>query len=178
MSKSLYEDGAVYQAAITDQMVTRNKNGELQVVFTTRISAKVRDGLSQVDDPEPIEAFERDVFLTLSDDNEKLRMAMDHLDRLGFHEADISKLHPDHSEFVSFVGRQVYVRCRAKGDAAYFNFAWPRWRPAPAGLDETRKTAATLQAKIEEIQRKAGTVAADRRPAGGSFESEPPQVGY
>jgi len=93
---AIFEDGSVFQATICDQILSRNRNDELQIIFTVQITAKATTDLGSGVGMEP---FERDVFVTLSEDGQKLNIARENLKRLGVEGVDIIKFHPDHPEF-------------------------------------------------------------------------------
>ncbi|MEQ8667533.1 MAG: hypothetical protein RIC12_00075 [Pirellulales bacterium] len=155
MTNHMHENGTVFEATICDQFVKRNWDDELQVVFTVKITGKLSEDGDETDRVEPVKAFERDVYITLSKDVQKLRIALDHLEKLGFADSDISKLHPDHAQFLSLIDKAVLVRCRVKGDKTYWNFAWPRQPAKPVALGETQTAAADLQKRIETLQSKS-----------------------
>ena len=161
MDNNVIENGAVYQAKIVDQIVSRNRHDELQVVFTTEVSGKLTNERDPNCPVESVGTFERDVYLTFSGEEQRLRMALDHLKRLGFDESDVVKLHPDHPESVSMVGKEVRVRPKIIADVAYWNFAWSGWRPAALKLEEAQPTATQLKRKIELMR-------------GNSTDSRPP----
>lgn len=176
MTNDIHEDGAIYRATICDQTMTKNLDGDPQVVFTTRIDGKVRSGVNEDGQVDPIDVFERDVYLTFSKDEQKLRIAVNQLERLGFDDTNVAKLHPEHPEFFSVVNQAVYVRCRVKGDATYWNLAWPRRRAKVVGLEDMQTVAAGLQEEILNLRSKSqgGSVpekgSDDEAPRDGSLE--------
>ncbi len=152
MEKNFIEDGAVYQAKVIDQIVTRNKNEELQVVFTAKISGKLSDDRDPHGSVEPVAPIERDIFVTFAGDPKKLAIALDHLKQLGFEDADVVKLHPDHPKFFSIIGKDVHLRCKTKGESIFWNFAWFRARPKAVKLEEAQSAAELVKLRIERMR--------------------------
>ena len=115
--------------------------------------------------------FERDIYVTLSDDQQRLGMALDHLRHLGFEGADVVRLHPDHPDFFSLVWKPVQVRCRMKGDSVYWNFAWSGRRPTAIKLEEAESTAKVLKPLIDRMR---GDSIDGDLPGSSSSDSRPP----
>src|SRR5262249_28967934 len=126
LNRPASEGGNVYKATIIDQLLARSPRGELQLVLTVKITAKLRDGKKPSEGHDECPPQEQEVLITFAEDKGRLHMALRDLERLGFSDSDVSKLHPDHDEFVSFVGREVHVRQRWHNDLPYWNFVWPR----------------------------------------------------
>ena len=147
---AIFEDGSVFQATICDQILSRNLNEELQIIFTVQITAKATTDPGSSVGMEPMEPFERDVYLTLSEDGQKLNIARENLKRLGVEGVDIIKFHPDHPEFVSLIDKEVQVRCRIKGDSTYWNFSWTSFRPPAISLKEAEAAARKFQQRLDE----------------------------
>lgn len=145
MSSDNFQDGAVFHGMVCDQILSRNRNDELQLVLTVKIEARLRDERNPRGDTEKIAAFERDVFLTFSDDPRLRGITESNLKRLGFEESDVLKLHPDHPDFLSLLGKEVHVRCRVKGESVYWNLAWFGFKPAAVTLKEARAIVDRLQ---------------------------------
>ena len=150
MNDTNFEDGSVFQATICDQILSRNRNDELQIIFSVKIIANVTTDPGSNAGTESMEPFERDVYVTFCEDRQRLSIARENLKRLGVEEGvDIIKLHPDHPEFVSLIDKEVQVRCRNKGDNTYWNFAWS-FRPTAINLKEAEAAARQFQQRLDQ----------------------------
>jgi hypothetical protein len=184
---SVYEEGNVYKGSITDQTVcTRERDGEVevQIPFTVRITARLKDENNPGDGSEECPQHERQVLITIvENDADRLRMALRDLERLGFADDDISRLHPEHPQFVSLVGREVHVRLKVVDDREYWNFAWPREKPKPASLGTLQAIAGGLKDKIVDARKRSKgggkTSKANAGPPTAPARETPlPDVGY
>jgi hypothetical protein len=146
------EVNSVYKAAIIDQALAIVYRGETRVIFTVKIQAKLRNAANPAEGTETCPPWEREVWVNLSEnDEDRLAMALRDLERLGFAEDDVRRLHPDHPDVFRLVGKEVYVRCRVVGDVEYWNFAWLHER---VGLEELAKAAEPLRGKIATVRKK------------------------
>jgi hypothetical protein len=176
-SAAAYEEGGVYQAKVVDQMLTRNGDGELQLVLGVRILTRLKNDRNPGDGTVGCPQQEREVWVTFVDDDEqRLHMAARDLERLGVPDDDIAKLHPDHPQFFCLVDKNVFVRMRIVNDFEFWNFAWPRER---LGIDDLRQVTCRLSAELAEARQKAkkrrtkGSQAADTP----GETPQPPQAG-
>ena len=113
------------------------------------------------------------------DDDDRLRMTLRDLERLGFMDNDLSRLHPEHPECFSLIEKDVYVRCKSVGDRSYWNLAWPAHRAMPVPLADLRQSTTSLQAKVAEARAR---MQGEKQPRVSSPASPPvppqPDVGY
>ncbi len=132
-----FEDGALYHGEIVDQMLSQSMDGDLQAIFAVRMTAKVVGS-----EASPCDPFERDIFVTFAEDETRRKIAHGQIKRLGFTDPDLSRLHPDHPQAASMVGKRVMARAKVKGESTYWNFAWER--PKPLDLAAAQAAAAKL----------------------------------
>src|SRR5262245_39274322 len=141
-----FQDGKVYRAKVVDQLITKSYNDELQLVLGIKLLAALKNSKNTSDGTEECPQLEREVLITfVEDDSERLRMAVRDLERLGFDDSDITRLHPDHPNHVSLLQKEAYVRMRENNGNEYWNLAWPRERPKPLPVNELRQTASALK---------------------------------
>jgi hypothetical protein len=134
----------------------------MRVVLTVRVTSEWKDPQDPAAGSEPCPPKEVEVWLGLpGDDDKRLRMALRDLGRLGFNDDDVSKLHPDHPQFCSLVGKDVHVRSKVLNGIEYWNLAWPRVK---VSLDKLREAAAPLKARISALRNKTK---AGAKPAAG-----------
>jgi hypothetical protein len=175
-----YQEGAVYQAEITDQLLTRSRKGEPQLVLTVKIQARLKNEKHAGDGVDPCPEHDREVRITfVQDDYERLQMAIRDLERLDFADDDISRLHPDHPECHKLLNMNVHVRMKVVNDnTEYWNLAWPREKARPVAIGELQAEATSLKDKIAEakaqMKRDRGAKKATTAPKGPT----PPEVGY
>jgi hypothetical protein len=143
-------NSTVYRGTICDQTVRTNSNHELQVVLTVTVDAAVHSDQSGNAVTDPVDPVDRYVYLTISSNEDRLRIAMQQLSRLGFNHDDLARLHPDHEEFQSLVGREVFVVPRTSGERTYWNLWWPRSKAVD--VQRIRELQQPLQSKIAAIQ--------------------------
>src|SRR5689334_22780898 len=94
------EEGKLYRARIIDQIVTRSVLGYPQVLLTVVMTGCLRSAANLADGIDDCPPLERAVHITLNkDDPDRLAWAIRDLERLGFTDDDISRLHPDHPDF-------------------------------------------------------------------------------
>jgi hypothetical protein len=171
MNDTDYADNTVYRARIIDQSLTHSATGHLQVILTVLILARLADGEDL--DSESIacpEREEHEVWITIvPDDDNRLRMALRDLDRLGFQGDDIRRLHPDHNDPIRLVDKEVHVRMKTVNDHKYWNLCWPRSKPK---LAELEPLADSLKERIAAARRKAGAKSKD--DARGASAAEQP----
>jgi hypothetical protein len=142
----------VCQGQIIDQMVTAIAQDDMRVVLTVRVTSELNDPQDQAAGREPCTPKEVEVWLNLAASDEKrLRMTLRDLERLGFADDDLSKLHPDHPQFCSLVGKDVHVRCKVLNGIEYWNLAWPLVK---VSLDKLQEAAAPLKARIAALRNK------------------------
>jgi hypothetical protein len=154
-NNSVYEDGQVYKAKVIDQLVTRNDNQEPQLVLGIKISAKLKNNKNPSDGSEECQQLEREVRITIvEDDYDRLRMAVRDLERLGFADDDITRLHPEHPEHYSLLDKEVHARMKTVNETEYWNFAWPREKPKPMAAEDWEKAAASLKEKIAQVKQR------------------------
>lgn len=149
-----FADGDVFQATICDQVISHSLAGELQVVLTVRIAAKLDNPRDPLGPAHAVAPFERDVYLTMSDDPQRRDMVEADLTRLGIDPADVLRLHPDHPHSISLVGTDVHVRCRVRATAVYWNLA--RFRSERRAV--TLKEAELLLQRPQPTSRLAGNI--------------------
>jgi len=153
---TVYEEGKGYQAKIVDQLLTKSNNDlSLQLILTIKILAMLKNAKSPADGTEECPQLEREAWITFPEDNDKrLYYATRDLERLGFSDPDLSKLHPEHLEFVSLVDKVVNVTMKTIDGLEYWNLAWPREKPTPLALGELQKTTNLLKDKIPVAKKK------------------------
>jgi hypothetical protein len=127
MNCEQFADGDVFQATICDQVISNSLAGELQIVLTVGIAAKLDDPRDPLGPTRAVAPYERDVYLTMSDEPQRRSMVEADLTRLGIDPADVLRLHPDHPQSISLIGKGVHVQCRFRGTSVYWNLA--RFRP-------------------------------------------------
>jgi hypothetical protein len=153
---AVYQDGHVYLAKIVDQKVAMSGRGELQVILTILILAQLKNEANAAEGTVPCAQAEREVRITfVADDQQRLRMAVRDLERLGFGDTDISRLDPLHPEYFALVGKDVYVRMRVVKSIEYWNLSWPSERLSG---DMLMGAADALKAKIAAAKDKKGGV--------------------
>jgi hypothetical protein len=102
----------------------------------------------------PCPAEECEVWITLALDNDtQLRIALENLKKLGVAEEDIARLHPEHPEPISLVGKKVCVRIKNAGGNDYWNLAWPREKLSMGTLSQA---VSTVQAKLAAARNNSG----------------------
>jgi hypothetical protein len=144
-----YEDGQVFKAQIIDQMVTYNPKGEAVVLLTVKVLAKLANDRNPGDGTVPCPQRERLVWLALpEDDDDRLRMAVRDLERMGFADDDVSRLHPEHPTCFSVIEKEVHVRIKVINDLEYWNLAWPREKPKPVAVEELKKATESLKGRV------------------------------
>ena len=160
MNFDQFADGDVFQAKICDQVISHSLAGELQIVLTVRIAAKLDDPRDPASTTREIAAFEKDAYLTMSDEPQRRSMVEADLTRLGVDPADVLQLHPDHPYSISLIGKDVHVQCRVRGTSVYWNLA--RFR--------SERRAVTLEEAKLLLQRPQPT---SRQPSGGHTADVP-----
>src|SRR5262245_33051890 len=99
-----YEEGRIYKGSIVDQTVcTRERGGgdDVQIALSVQITARLKDDNNPGGGTEECASHERQVTITLpTNDQERLRMAVRDVARLGFDHDDVAMLHPEHPQFV------------------------------------------------------------------------------
>lgn len=138
MSVNTFQDGQLFRGVICDQILTSNANDEPQIVITVQIDAHVPNEQAP-DSVVEMPAFERDVYLTVVDGSKKGEIARSQLRRLGVPGESILILHPEHSNHVSLIDKQVFVQCRVKAESTYWNLVWPRPKPKAITLKEAEE---------------------------------------
>jgi hypothetical protein len=109
--------------------------------------------------------MEREVWITFpANDENRLRIAISHMERLGFTDDDISRLHPEHPDCNRLVEKEIYVRHKLVGDREYWNLAWPR---EMSGLDQTKEIAALVKTKIAALRQKGQKNETGKAPSPG-----------
>jgi hypothetical protein len=154
MNTTLSNDGPVYKGMVIDQTIVTTEQGDTRVILTVKHTARLKDSRDLAAGSDSCSPTECEVWITLAADNDKqLRMALRALERLGFADDDVSRLHADHPEGVSLVNTEVHVRAKVVDEVEYWNLVWPRAR---ASLDTTRQAAAQLKDKIAALRAKGG----------------------
>jgi hypothetical protein len=161
MSTNSFEDRALFAGEIVDQTLSMNRNGELQVITSVRLTEEFHGGK-----PVACDVSHCDVYITAAADETRQRIARDQLELLDFTDRDLTRLHPDHPQSVSLIGRKVTVRARVKGEATYWNFA--RNRPRPIDF-------ASAQAAVAKL---AGLQPVSDAPVTDQPKVSPPTVSY
>src|SRR5262245_59334642 len=97
-----FEEGIVYAGTIQDQMLSKTpRKGEMMLSLGIKIDGKLKNKKAVADGIEPCPPQEQEVVILFPEDDEnRLRIGIDHLEQLGFTD-DIRKLHPEHPEFFS-----------------------------------------------------------------------------
>jgi hypothetical protein len=176
---AVYQDGKVYQAQIIDQVVTKTNSEVPQValVLQVKIKAKLKNDKNPGDGTEACPQLEREVRITfVEDDYDRLRMAVQNLERLGFADDDISRLHPEHPGFFSLLEKEVYVRKKTVNDTEYWNLAWPREKPKAVAIGELQAEATSLKDRIAGAKAQMKRDRATKKATPTS--PTPPEVGY
>jgi len=156
-----HDDDDVRLARVTDQTVTVADKGDTRIILTVHLLARPEDAQNPTEHTDDGAPQECEVWITLpADDDRRLAMAVRDLDRLGFVGDDVARLHPDHPQTVSLLGREVNVSRRVVGGYVYWNLAWPR-----------RK--ATSVAELEAATTLKGKIAAARLKNNGSKDASP-----
>jgi hypothetical protein len=147
------ESGGLYGGEVTDQLLATGKAGEIQLILTVKVTAVVKDEKAPSESAVPCLPQEAEVWLNFSETEEdRLRMSLRHLERLGFVDADLSKLHPEHPQCHLLVGARVHLRPRVIGDLTYWNLAWPRERPKQVAIGAIKGATEALAAHINAIR--------------------------
>lgn len=167
------EDGSVYRGSIVDQAFTVLPEGGCRAILTVSLKGRLKNGKVAADGVEECPQVERDVWITFdSEEDWKLERAISDLERLGFKDDDISRLHCDHPEAVSLIGKEVHVRCKA-GKFEYWNLAWPQVKATSAEVKEAREAAARNRATIAQVRSRMRQERSGRRMApDNSFTGE------
>jgi hypothetical protein len=168
VSPPTQQENRVYKATIIDQTMVTTEQGDTRVILTVRRTAKLKDGRDSAAGNEPCTPKEVEVWITLAADKEtQFRIALDNLERLGFQDEDVTRLHPDHPEAFHLVNKEVYVRCKVVGDQEYWNLAWPREK---ISLDQLQQAAGPLNAKIAALRGQKGKKKSGSTPPTGDNE--------
>jgi hypothetical protein len=149
------EDPVVFKAKIIDQALATSGRGETQLVLTVMLVACLMNPKNPDDGADPCRPQEHEVLISFpEDDEQRLRMAVRDLERLGFEDVNVDRLHPEHADHFTLTGKEVCVRRKVVGGAEYWNLVWPR---AVLHGDEVKGATASLAAKIAAAkQKKAG----------------------
>jgi hypothetical protein len=148
-----YDERDVYMARVIDQMLARSANGETQLIVTVQLVAKLRNPKNAAEGTVPCPPAELDVRLNFPETEEdRLARTLRELERLGFADDDVSRLHPDHREFVNLAGTEVHVRMHLFGGLEYWNLYWP---PSKLGGTEAKVAAESLRGRIAAARKKA-----------------------
>jgi hypothetical protein len=179
-AEAAFEDGQVFRARVIDQTLAKNHNDEPQLVLTVKLLARLKDPQNPADGAEECPQLEREVRISfVADDEERLRMAARDLERLGYTDDDISRLHPDHPDHFSLMDKEVHVRMKEVGDFQYWNLAWPRERPRPVAVEEAKSGAAALKEKLAAVKRRAKERQEGKKKGQGrTGGATPPEVPY
>jgi hypothetical protein len=164
----------VFCAQIIDQGMASTADGDLQLVLTVRIHCELNDPQDVSAGVKECAPLEREVKLTfIADNDNRLRMAVRDLDRLGFSGDDICQLHPDHPQTHSLSGRNIHVRRKIVNGVEYFNLAWPGEKPGPVAVDELQDKAKELASRIAAVRRPRKDKAKKNDPPQGSSSGKP-----
>jgi hypothetical protein len=162
-NQNTYQEGRIYEARIIDQDVCTSTD-RMQVILTICIQAALRDDPTPEASTEECPEGEREVWITLDpNDQDRLRMALNNLERLGFHDEDINRLHPEHEHCFSLIGRVIHVRMKVKDGFEYWNLASPKARRVPVGA--LSKVTDPIKEKIGALKRKPNKSSSSRRPS-------------
>ncbi len=175
MSNELIDADPVFIGSVSDQYLATTEYGDLQLILTIDITGRLRDPGDRGAGTEDAPQEQREIRLTFSDDEGRampMRISVENLCRLGFADSDLSRLHPDHAEFHSLLGRDVHIRPREKGGVTYWNLAWPSSRPRPAPLDAVVDRMPGLRRRVEQIQANADVTSASHRATPPARQSE------
>jgi hypothetical protein len=158
------DDSPVFQASVIDQMVSITPDGDPRLVLSVTIVSRLKNPQDPAAGYEPHPSMECEVWVTLAGaDERRLGMALRDLKRLGFDGDDVSRLHPEHPQSFSLLGKSVLVRPRVVGGIEYWNLFWPRVKSQPAGLSRLQETAVCLKEKITSLK---------KSPTGHSFQGK------
>jgi hypothetical protein len=172
------EENHVYFGHIVDQTVQMVK-GDPCVILTIKPHERLRDPHDPSAGTEPCERQECDVRITLSaDDDNRLRIAIRDLDRLGYWAQagdDHTRLHPDHPDVIRLIGKLVYVRAKVIGRLTFWNLVWPQEKPKPIAVGDLQRAAPSLHARIAAARANGKTNASKSKTS--PAPDSPPQAG-
>ena len=167
-----FEEGAVYQAEIVDQIVTDTADGWQQVVLTVSLKGRLKNPKNVSAGLDTCPPADVEVRITLDpEDPGRLGWAVRDLEAAGFESDDISLLHPEHPDHVSLLGRAVYVRGKLVAGRMFWNIARP---PKATSIGTLKSVAAGLSAKIAAAKQQRRDGKAGRR---GSNHARPQPPG-
>lgn len=113
-----YEHDAVYKSTVRDQnTVKKKKDGTLAVVLTLKLEGKLKN---KYDPSKGMEVLPEDkqvgkeVWLNLS--GSTLEKSFTYLRSMGFESHQVNRLKPDHPQFHSLLGKEVYLKCAYSDD--------------------------------------------------------------
>jgi hypothetical protein len=155
MSNKLIDGDGVFIGSVVDQYLATTEYDELQLILTVEVKGRLHDSRDRSAGTEDVPREQREIRLTFSEAERSeipTRISVQNLGRLGFTESDLSRLHPDHEEFYSLIGRDVHIRPRERDGVSYWNLCWPRTRPCPAPLNDVAARLPSLQRRIEQLQ--------------------------
>lgn len=145
------QEGRIYQGLIVDQLLSASKKDEARLILTVKVTGVLKNDKNPADGVEPCGPQECEVWITIpNDDVNRLRMALRDLERLGFADDDISRLHPDHPDFCSLVDEKVHVRCKSVNDLVYWNLCWPT---TPLSMEQATQHSELLRQTIAKTRR-------------------------
>ena len=125
----------------------KSRDGGLRVVFTVALATQDDANGQPVADDDALPA-EVEVALAFLTETQK-RISMEHLDRLGFSDIDLSRLHPDHPDAVILVNVPVRVRPKFIDGRTYWNFSW---QPMRMALDDAQRQAAAIAEDLAALR--------------------------
>ncbi len=167
-----YDPDELYSGEVIDQLLTTDRRGVVQLVLTVSVTGRVKDAKDPAGTAVPCPAEEVEVWLTFAESDDRLDIPLRHLEKLGYPDVDLARLHPGHAGCHLLTGVKVYVRPKEIKGLTYWNLAWPREKPKAVGLgaiqDATKGLAAKLAAARTAKPKPApGTT---NRPAAGGKE--------
>lgn len=150
-----FEEGKIYAAEVVDQIVTTTTDDLPQVIVTVCITGRLRSERNPAAGTDPCTRSEVEVKVTFAPD--RVEWATRDLESLGFDDTDISRLHPDHPEHASLLGREVHVRMKVVGDRQFWNLVRLR-QPTPiAALRQAAQGLADSIAAVKERAKSGGS---------------------
>jgi hypothetical protein len=125
-----YVHGANYKGKIVKQVLSETQNGEPVFSLDVELIGKLSDSRDPTSPLDTAVAGAKVEVVMMFIDEQKIEYAVGDLARLGFEDADISKLSPEHKKHFSLVGKEVFVAPKIsqseKGENIYWNLRSPR----------------------------------------------------
>jgi hypothetical protein len=175
MTNEMNDADLIFSGSVVDQFLAETEYGDLQLILTIDVTSRLRDPRDRGAGTEDVPREQHETRLTFSETErgeKATQISIKNLGRFGFTGTDFSRLHPDHEDFYSLIGRDVHIRPREKDGVTYWNLAWPRSRPRPAPLDDVVERMPGLRRRVEQIQANADVTSASHRATPPARQSE------